>query len=124
MPAIGGCSGKALLFLSISGKVVAVIVAVRALTRLRGLSCGSRRGAGRGRCVASRRDAVVFRHRCVRHCSRDVAMSREVAVEEEGVTLLDAIYAGRIPRPAEMTFPRWQAWRRGEGLRPTARRDG
>ncbi|CAL1158724.1 unnamed protein product [Cladocopium goreaui] len=44
--------------------------------------------------------------------------------EAEGVTLLDAIDAGRIPRPAEMTFPRWQAWRRGEGMRPTRRRDG
>ena len=51
-------------------------------------------------------------------------MSREVAGEEEGVTLLDAIDAGRIPRPVEMTFPRWQAWRRGDGRRPTVRRDG
>ena len=51
-------------------------------------------------------------------------MSHDVAGEEEGVRLLDAINAGRIPRPAEMSFPRWQAWRRGEGRRPTARRDG
>ena len=44
--------------------------------------------------------------------------------EPEGVTLIDAIEAGRIPRPGELNFPQWQAWRRGEGMRPTMRRDG
>ena len=59
-------------YLAIGSKVVAVIVAVRALTRLRGLCSGSRRGAGRGRCVASRSDAVVVRHFwCVLHRCRD-----------------------------------------------------
>ena len=51
-------------------------------------------------------------------------MSREVAGEEEGVTLLEAIRDGRVPTPEEMTFPRWQAWRRAAGRRPTRRRDG
>ncbi|CAK9039750.1 unnamed protein product [Durusdinium trenchii] len=51
-------------------------------------------------------------------------MSREVAGEEEGVTLLEAIRDGRVPTPEEMTFPQWQAWRRAAGRRPTRRRDG
>ena len=41
-------------------------------------------------------------------------MSREVAGEPEGVTLIEAIEAGRIPRPAELTFGR----RDGRGLLP------
>ena len=51
-------------------------------------------------------------------------MSREVSGEEEGVTLIQAIEAGRIPEPGELTFGRWQAWRKGPGMRPTLRRDG
>ena len=51
-------------------------------------------------------------------------MSREVSGEEEGVTLIQAIEAGRIPEPGELTFGRWQAWRKGPGMRPTLRREG
>ena len=51
-------------------------------------------------------------------------MSSQVAGEPEGVTLLDAINAGRVPTPGELKFPDWQAWRRGPGKRPTVRRDG
>ena len=35
--------------------------------------------------------------------------------EAEGVTLLEAINAGRVPTPGELSFPQWQAWRRDEG---------
>ena len=51
-------------------------------------------------------------------------MSREVAGEEEGVTLAECLADGRIPIPEKMTFPKWQAWRKAEGRRPVRRRDG
>ena len=51
-------------------------------------------------------------------------MSAQVSGEPEGVTLLDAITEGRVPTPGELTFPQWQAWRRGPGMRPTVSRDG
>ncbi|CAJ1420832.1 unnamed protein product, partial [Effrenium voratum] len=41
-----------------------------------------------------------------------------------GVTLLELIRSGAIETPEEMSFPRWQAWRRGPGRRPTRRVDG
>ena len=44
--------------------------------------------------------------------------------EPEGVSLLEAIDAGRIETPGELKFPEWQAWRRGPGMRPTRKRDG
>ena len=49
-------------------------------------------------------------------------MSTEVSGEAEGVTLIEAIEAGRIATPGELSFPQWQAWRKGPGMRPT--RDG
>ena len=48
-------------------------------------------------------------------------MSQEVSGEELGVTLLDCIRDGRVPRPEEMS---WQRWRKREGRRPTRRQDG
>ena len=51
-------------------------------------------------------------------------MSTQVSGEAEGVTLLEAINAGRVPTPGELSFPQWQAWRRDEGRRPTVARDG
>lgn len=51
-------------------------------------------------------------------------MSTEVSGEAEGVTLIEAIEAGRIATPGELSFPQWQAWRKGPGMRPTMRRDG
>ena len=51
-------------------------------------------------------------------------MSQEVSGEELGVTLLDCIRDGRVPRPEEMSFPAWQRWRKREGRRPTRRQDG
>ena len=51
-------------------------------------------------------------------------MSAEVSGEPEGVTLIEAIDAGRVDTPGELNFPQWQAWRRGPGRRPTIRRDG
>jgi len=51
-------------------------------------------------------------------------MSAQVSGEAEGVTLLEAINAGRVPTPGELSFPQWQAWRRDEGRRPTVARDG
>ena len=51
-------------------------------------------------------------------------MSKEVAGEDEGVTLSECIADGRVPVPDKMSFPKWQAWRRREGRRPTRRRDG
>ena len=44
--------------------------------------------------------------------------------EPEGVTLIEAIEAGRVETPGELSFTQWQAWRRGPGQRPTVRRDG
>ena len=44
--------------------------------------------------------------------------------EPEGVSLLDAVAAGRVPRPAEMPFSEWLKWRAGSGKRPTRGRDG
>ena len=51
-------------------------------------------------------------------------MSKEVSGEDEGVTLSECIADGRVPVPERMSFPKWQAWRRGEGRRPVLRRDG
>ena len=51
-------------------------------------------------------------------------MSKEVSGEDEGVTLSECIADGRVPVPDRMSFPKWQAWRRGEGRRPVLRRDG
>ena len=51
-------------------------------------------------------------------------MSAEVSGEPEGVTLIEAIEAGRVETPGELSFTQWQAWRRGPGQRPTVRRDG
>ena len=51
-------------------------------------------------------------------------MSAQVSGEAEGVTLLEAINAGRVPTPGELTFPQWQAWRRDVRRRPTVRVDG
>ena len=48
----------------------------------------------------------------------------EVSGEPEGVSLLDAVAAGRVPRPAEMPFSEWLKWRAGSGKRPTRGRDG
>ena len=36
------------------------------------------------------------------------AMSAEVSGEAEGVTLIEAIEAGRIPMPGELSFPLWR----------------
>ena len=35
------------------------------------------------------------------------AVSAEVSGEPEGVSLLDAVAAGRVPHPAEMPFSEW-----------------
>ena len=51
-------------------------------------------------------------------------MSKEVADQPEGVTLGECIADGRVPVPEEMSFFKWQAWRKVEGKRPTRRRDG
>ena len=51
-------------------------------------------------------------------------MSKEVSGEDEGVTLSECIADGRVSIPERMSFPKWQAWRRGEGRRPVLRRDG
>ena len=42
-------------------------------------------------------------------------MSKEVSGEDEGVTLSECIADGRVSVPERMSFPKWQAWRRGEG---------
>ena len=52
------------------------------------------------------------------------AVSAEVSGEPAGVSLLDAVAAGRVPRPAEMPFSEWLKWRAGSGKRPTRGRDG
>ena len=52
------------------------------------------------------------------------AVSAEVSGEPVGVSLLDAVAAGRVPRPAEMPFSEWLKWRAGSGKRPTRGRDG
>ena len=39
-------------------------------------------------------------------------------------TILEAIDAGTLPRPALMSYMAWRTWRAGEGLCPRARRDG
>ena len=52
------------------------------------------------------------------------AVSAEVSGEPEGVSLLDAVAAGRVPRPAEMPFSEWLKWRAGSGKPPTRGRDG
>ena len=52
------------------------------------------------------------------------ALSKEVAGEEEGVTLSECMADGRVPVPDKMSFPKWQAWRRKEGRRPVKRKDG
>ena len=39
--------------------------------------------------------------------------------EPGGVSLLDAVAAGRVPRPSEMPFSEWLKWRAGSGKRPT-----
>ena len=52
------------------------------------------------------------------------AMSREVAGEPEGATLLDAIERGSVPFPASMGYTAWLKWRRETGSRPTKKRDG
>ena len=51
-------------------------------------------------------------------------MSKEVAGENEEVTLSECIADGRVPRPERMSFPKWQAWRKDEGRRPEKKRDG
>ncbi|CAK9017668.1 Pro-Pol polyprotein, partial [Durusdinium trenchii] len=67
----------------------------------------------RGRKLAIRSSAAVERD-----------MSKEVADQPEGVTLGECIADGRVPVPEEMSFFKWQAWRKVEGKRPTRRRDG
>ena len=52
------------------------------------------------------------------------AVSAEVSGEPEGVTLLEAVAAGRVPRPSEMPFHDWLKWRAGSGKRPVRGRDG
>ena len=52
------------------------------------------------------------------------AVSAEVSGEPGGVSLLDAVAAGRVPRPSEMPFSEWLKWRAGSGKRPTRGRDG
>ena len=52
------------------------------------------------------------------------AVSAEVSGEPVEVSLLDAVAAGRVPRPAEMPFSEWLKWRAGSGKRPTRGRDG
>ena len=44
--------------------------------------------------------------------------------EAAGYTLLQAIDDGKVPVPGQFTFPQWQQWRKGPGLRPTVRVDG
>ena len=51
-------------------------------------------------------------------------MSKEVKGEAAGYTLLQAIDDGKVPVPGQFTFPQWQQWRKGPGLRPTVRVDG
>ena len=51
-------------------------------------------------------------------------MSSQVVGEPEGTTLVEAIDAGRVETPGELSFPQWQRWRKGPGKRPTVRRDG
>ena len=51
-------------------------------------------------------------------------MSSQVVGEPEGTTLIEAIDAGRVETPGELSFPQWQRWRKGPGKRPTVRRDG
>ena len=52
------------------------------------------------------------------------AVSAEVSGQPGRVSLLDAVAAGRVPRPAEMPFSEWLKWRAGSGKRPTRGRDG
>ena len=52
------------------------------------------------------------------------AVSAEVSGQPGRVSLLDAVAAGRVPRPAEMPFSEWLKWRAGSGKRPTRDRDG
>ena len=51
-------------------------------------------------------------------------MSKEVKGEAAGYTLLEAIDDGKVPVPGQFTFPQWQQWRKGPGLRPKVRVDG
>ena len=51
-------------------------------------------------------------------------VSAEVSGEPEGVTLLDAVAAGRVPRPPDGPFHDWLRWRAREGMRPVRSRDG
>ncbi|CAK9071601.1 unnamed protein product, partial [Durusdinium trenchii] len=71
-------------------------------------------------------EEVQFQQNKTQGRSRSVrrAMSKEVAGEEEGVTLSECIADGRVPVPDKMSFPKWQAWRRKEGRRPVKRKDG
>ena len=51
-------------------------------------------------------------------------MSAEVAGQPEGVSLIEAIDTEAVETPGELSFPQWQKWRRGPGMRPTVKRDG
>eukprot|EP00435_Cladocopium_sp_Y103_P070553 s267_g35.t1 len=75
----------------------------------------------RSRSASSLADAAVLLRTAGGACgSRPCrGMSAEVSGEAEGVTLIEAIEAGRIATPGELSFPHWQAWRRGPGMRPT-----
>ena len=45
-------------------------------------------------------------------------MSKQVAGEPEGATLLDAINDGDVEFPGRMTFMDWLKWRKSTGTRP------
>ena len=49
-------------------------------------------------------------------------MARQVSGSDK--SLLDAIRDGDVARPALMRWQAWLQWRRGDGMRPTAARDG
>jgi len=49
-------------------------------------------------------------------------MARQVSGSEK--SLLDAIRDGDVVRPALMRWQAWLQWRKGDGMRPTAARDG
>ena len=49
-------------------------------------------------------------------------MARQVSGSDK--SLLDAIRDGDVARPALMRWQAWLRWRKGEGMRPTAARDG
>ena len=49
-------------------------------------------------------------------------MARQVSGSEK--SLLDAIRDGDVVRPALMRWQAWLHWRKGDGMRPTAARDG